>query len=312
MGPTPTAQSTCSELSIQAGEPLIGSATPTSRYLLLEYGAAWGGKALEESDLPEAIKTHIQSWVKSDKQHKALLIHRPNRAGHERDPGDQVRLFLCSVGEARPEIFLFNLETYDRLLELDFAMVFNAPDEFQAFRRWEPIILVCTNGRRDRCCALHGIPLFNALEAASNDQPTPLVWQSTHQGGHRFAANVIALPHGLVYGRVEPAEAGELLKHLLAGKAYLPKLRGRAAYPPAAQAADEFLRIQTGETAVEAYRLESVEEAGADTWRVVFRGLASGKFFRLNVEMGRRAEEVYESCQLDKKTHLTRYFVKFD
>ena len=33
------------------------------------------------------------------------------------------------------------------------------------------------------------------------------MWQSSHIGGDRFAGNVVFLPEGLYYGRVEPAEA---------------------------------------------------------------------------------------------------------
>ncbi len=62
----------------------------------------------------------------------------------------------------------------------------------------DPILLVCTNGKRDACCALRGRALMTAL-AADHAERT---WECTHLGGHRFAGNLVCLPHGIVYGRV--------------------------------------------------------------------------------------------------------------
>jgi hypothetical protein len=48
------------------------------------------------------------------------------------------------------------------------------------------------------CCARLGVPLAQALAAR---HPGP-VWETTPVGGHRFAANLVLLPHGLYYGPV--------------------------------------------------------------------------------------------------------------
>ena len=82
--------------------------------------------------------------------------------------------------------------------------------------------LVCTNGRHDPCCADHGRPVVRALDEAGR----PEVWESTHVGGDRFAANVVSLPHGVYYGRVEPDEAAGLLDELRDGLLALHRYRG--------------------------------------------------------------------------------------
>ena len=65
----------------------------------------------------------------------------------------------------------------------------------------ESLILVCTNGRHDQCCANLGRPLVRALR----DSPwADRVWECSHIGGDRFAANVVVLPDSLYFGRVEP------------------------------------------------------------------------------------------------------------
>ena len=50
--------------------------------------------------------------------------------------------------------------------------------------------LVCTNGKRDACCARDGLPVARALAALRPDE----AWECSHLGGHRFAANVALAP----------------------------------------------------------------------------------------------------------------------
>ena len=61
-------------------------------------------------------------------------------------------------------------------------------------------VLVCTHGRRDRCCGSLGTAL--AQELAGDDRPLGdgvRVWRTSHTGGHRFAATAIVLPHGTAW-----------------------------------------------------------------------------------------------------------------
>ena len=59
----------------------------------------------------------------------------------------------------------------------------------------DPLVLVCTNGRHDPCCATFGRPLARVLrEGARRDD----VWECSHIGGDRFAANIVILPEGPV------------------------------------------------------------------------------------------------------------------
>lgn len=88
-------------------------------------------------------------------------------------------------------------------------------------------ILVCTNGRRDQCCAIAGRELLRECAQAS-------VWESTHLGGHRFSPVVLRLSDGFMFGRVTPHD----LSHILAGRTPVHCARGRTAYPPAVQAAE--------------------------------------------------------------------------
>ena len=114
-------------------------------------------------------------------------------------------------------------------------------DEFGAHLT-DPILLVCTNGRRDACCALRG----RALTLALADEHAERTWESTHLGGHRFAANLVCLPHGIVYGRVPPDAGARLADLYLAGQLDPEHLRGRSAWPAPAQVAEVELRGRLG------------------------------------------------------------------
>ena len=106
---------------------------------------------------------------------------------------------------------------------------------------------MCTHGKRDDCCALRGIPLHAALARAARTLPAearPELWQTSHLGGHRFAATMVTLPHGYCLGRLSPDEASAILAR--GGLHDLERVRGRCLYPQAAQAADVALRRGLG------------------------------------------------------------------
>jgi hypothetical protein len=107
----------------------------------------------------------------------------------------------------------------------------------------DPLILVCTHRRRDPCCARLGVPVFNALR---RHVPHDLLWRSSHHGGHRFAANVLTLPHGIQLGRVRPGEAPAVAAALADGRIPLDHYRGRSLHAPEVQAADAALRRLEG------------------------------------------------------------------
>jgi hypothetical protein len=105
-----------------------------------------------------------------------------------------------------------------------------------------PTYLVCTHGSHDVCCAVRGRPLARALPVAGAPAD---VWETSHLGGDRFAANVVVLPWGFLYGQV-PEDGGGLVAAHAAGRVVLPFLRGRAGLVPAAQAAQHAARTELG------------------------------------------------------------------
>jgi len=136
------------------------------------------------------------------------------------------------------------LTSYDDLLDLDLAAWFdNQKEPEDAEQVDEPFYLVCNHGRRDRCCAKFGMPIYHALDAAVGER----VWQTTHLGGHRFAPTLVVMPSGHCYGRVTLADIASLVEATEAGRLpSIDRLRGRCTYPTAVQVAEGRLRQQLG------------------------------------------------------------------
>jgi hypothetical protein len=112
-------------------------------------------------------------------------------------------------------------------------------------------VAVCTHGRHDACCAERGRPASAALAAAHPE----VAWQVSHIGGDRFAGNLVVLPHGLYYGRIDATSALTVAGAHLAGHVVLDHLRGRSGWAMPVQAAEVALRRQLGETRLDAVRL---------------------------------------------------------
>jgi len=102
--------------------------------------------------------------------------------------------------------------------------------------------LVCTNGARDQCCAIRGAAVAQALAGARPGQ----AYESSHLGGHRFAANLLVLPDGLCFGRLDVRTALAVVDELDAGRLPLEHFRGRSSLPEEQQAAEILLRRELG------------------------------------------------------------------
>lgn len=293
MASQPDAHKTaCSVLSREAGEPLPGTATLTQFFLLLEHHGPWGARAFEESDIPEAVKTHLSGAVKSISGARLQLI---KTRAHQ--PTSGIAFFLAAARPESPALYEFHVEDYVELLTLDIQAVLSS----QTQRQHEaPLYLVCTNGRRDPCCAREGPAVFQVLLDGLPASNTSTAWETTHIGGHRLAANLLCLPEGLLYGRVSPADVPLILAVHQQGRLHLPKLRGRCAYPAPVQAAEYFLYRHTGESRVEAFRFLDSVEIEPGRWLIRFRERKSDTTYEVEVSRQERETPVYESCAMEK------------
>ena len=231
----------CSQLSSTSGEAIYGTAgNGTDVWFVLEYPGVWGGKAMEESKLDDALKAHLQQAVAATPGARLQLIKRgENRNGHS------LSFFIGLSMQDTAALYRFKLADFTDLAAMDLpaivAEIRSAPARYAAHKHDEPLFLVCTNGSRDRCCGTLGVPVYLTMAAYAGDQ----VWQTTHTGGHRFAATMIVLPHGLYYGRLGAEDATAIVDSYNAGDVYaLDRYRGRSCYLAPVQAAEYYLRAE--------------------------------------------------------------------
>ena len=267
----------CSALAEQLGEPMIGTADHRERWLLVEDRSAWGEKAVRD-----VLDAELEAAAKG-RGTRLLLVRR-----REGDPAaDAVRrVFLVDTATGRMAVrTVTETDELAGLLDMDL-------DDFGAPLS-DPIFLVCTNGKRDACCALRGRALMQALAAHHAER----VWECTHLGGHRFAGNLVCLPDGIVYGRVGPADGPRLADAYLDGRVDPELMRGRSAWPPPAQVADQWLRRQLRLDVLAAVGLVEASNDGDDATVI----LATTDGERHHVRLTRVAAEPARpiSCRAD-------------
>ena len=141
---------------------------------------------------------------------------------------------------------------------------------------------------------MRGTAVYGAL--ASSLAPEQL-WISSHQGGHRFAANVLVLPSGVQLGRVSVAEAAAVVAEALSERIELDHFRGRATYPPEVQAADIAVRRAFGLDGVHDLHLVEVD---GDTVR--FRGVTGRE--HVAIAERRSGPAVPASCGADPEPQV--------
>jgi hypothetical protein len=251
-----TAPVRCAPASEQRHDPLLATAAPATRFLLIEAPGAWGRNALRDARIaPPVLASLVRRCRAADA--RLLLVRRV----HRRATGGRA----FAVVDARPgreAIAWGRFENDAELAEID-------PTRLPAAPSTAPAFLVCTHGRRDPCCAARGWPVAVALGSAFPEQ----TWQCSHVGGDRFAANVVVLPHGLYYGRVTPDDAPALAQRHVEGRVTLPSLRGRSCFSPPIQAAQHFARVELAVDAIEALLpVRTASITAADTAVTLTRG----------------------------------------
>jgi len=262
----------CSRASLEAGESMSGTAPVARSWLVIEQPGAYGRDALTQSYLPAEVARHVSSFV-TDGPIRPLLVRRNPGRRHEesepvssRDRSGGRRVWWSGSGA---ELWSLPFEDARELLDLALApLAAGRPDLVHPAANLvpEPMLLLCTNGARDRCCAVRTRPIATALLADPDRRDR--VWECSHLGGHRFAPTAVQLPHGWVHGRLDPESAGRVLDEAAHGLLPLDTARGWSALPPPAQAADLAVRRHLDLRTLAGLVVQPVEGEDDSIWSV--------------------------------------------
>jgi hypothetical protein len=158
----------------------------------------------------------------------------------------------------------------------------------------DPLLLVCANGRRDRCCGHSGGRLADALWRG------PLadrVLTCTHLGGHRFAPTALLLPTGALHGRLDEPSAARLLTDATHGDMARHTLRGHSTLDQPAQVAEVHARTITGHSGLAPLLVELTASDDPDRMGATVRGWGtSGGLESLELELVRTSSSALLSC----------------
>lgn len=243
----------CSVASLERGEPLVATASTVSTYLLMEDPGPWGPQILRCLRLPQRLRERAAAWER-DLGVRSLLIRRPGRAV----PGPR-RVYVVDArrGWARTSL----VESLAVVADWDLTGL-RSPGGAGLASLLEPhanpLLLVCTHGRHDVCCAERGRPVARALAESFGD----FVWESSHLGGDRFSPNLLTLPDGHVYGRLDPVRAVDVVAAHLDGRVDLTHHRGRVSVSWPAQYAEQVVRERLRETRRDAVTSRVVARTG--------------------------------------------------
>jgi hypothetical protein len=222
--------------------------------LLLEVTDSWAPNAIEADALSGEVRAQLDRWLDDTPRSRLQLIRRPGRTSQSAK--------LIVVSSDRGVASEVELQRHKDLLSISLDRVLE-----DSTPMIDPICLVCAHGRRDRCCGQHGSAFFRALQGRGLE-----VWQTSHLGGHRFAACALWLPEGLMFGRLRPEHADAWVSARTNGElGELTRFRGRCAYDRPTQAAEILLRSRLGEQSNDALAWVSTMASSTDEWEVRFR-----------------------------------------
>lgn len=274
----------CALVAAGLDEPLAGTAPETTGWVLIEHDGPWSPDApgpAELGDVAARLGAHPRVRVQLIRRVRSGTVEDGSgpTAGHEvrlvhagPDPAArwQRRLRVTDLAELRG-------------LDVGLAALPVAPDLGEPVEH--DVWLVCTHGRRDACCSRWGRPVAVALAAALGDR----VWETTHTGGHRFAANLVLLPDGVVHAALDPGRALHVVAGHRQGRLHAASLRGRCALDRPAQAAEIAVRGAAGidardglgvvgrERGVGGAHLIDLVAAAGGRWRVVVHDGPTGR-----------------------------------
>jgi hypothetical protein len=250
---------------------------------LLEVPGPWGRSGLTGSRLPAGVAGSLAAAAEAAGV-RVQLIRRPGRHSGPPRRGRSTGAVRHAWALACPDDGIVRWGSWideRELLDLDLLQSLPVRADSRSSRS---LALVCTHAKHDVCCAVRGRPVAAAVEAATGRQ----TWETSHLGGDRFAANLLLLPEGEVFGGLDETSAVDVIRRLDAGRVTLPFYRGRVGRPQVEQAAVQLAAGALQDDTLGGVRVLLVEEldrdvGGNDRWQVRVEHSPRGCQYRLEL-----------------------------
>lgn len=285
----------CARAAGDRGESLVGTASTVPRWVAVEQPGPWGTDALWDSRLDGAVARGLDEL--GDQLGARIVLIRRHGGGSD----GHCRVLVADAGTDPPWMEELVLGAARELLEADLVGLAEGTsvggDPLEA-----PRYLVCTHGSHDPCCAEFGRPAAEAVAAAAGERG----WETSHIGGDRFAGNLLVLPAGVYYGRLDPAAAARVVAAHDEGRLVLDHYRGTVRWPFPVQAAEGLLRRELGEDRVGAVRPVAVAGARGNVRRVVFAVEGQGRL-AVDVAVRRTVAAHRLTCRSEQPRHAPSY-----
>jgi hypothetical protein len=234
----------CAVASSERDEAIFATASQVRRWLLVEVRGSWGRDAVANTDLGRRVDDDWRDRMRSAGIRIVAIRRDLDRVAHH-----SLRLFYVDSSPAGRAVWRRDVGGLHAVAHATSEL----PDDGAVAPAWtrhrDSVVLVCTNGKHDACCATFGRPVVRALRASEHADS---VWECSHIGGDRFAGNIVMLPDGLYFGRCTAESGRTVVDEYRAGRIDLDHYRGRSTLGYTHQAAEYFTRRELNLTEIDA------------------------------------------------------------
>jgi hypothetical protein len=283
----------CSLNSSHLQEDIFATASYFTKLLLVEYNFPWSEDPFTSNLLPQEINDYLLHFKKASRSNRVLFIKNKQKANL------QINIFAINNLWEQPYTNHFIFTDHKELLNFSEAALFSKTHE-NKFP--ELIYLVCTNGKKDKCCSKFGVPVFKQLsQLAAN------VWECTHVGGDRFAPNVLTLPYCIFYGSLSIEDLHTMVKLTNEQKIFLNKYRGRSCNSLIEQAAEYYLMKQLNNLNIFDYEIVNSAQTSPGYFEVEFRNTKTGALKLIKIKQGKALIKRRLTCNSTKEEYPLTY-----
>lgn len=297
----------CSESSLQSGEPLYGSAgTCDMEFFYAMPKEEWNkDQVLYSETLPEIIREWYFSQIKSGKRWSFRCYEEPGL------PEGMFRLHMYPSGK------IITAQSAGELLEMCQRILKGEDGESfpphkagiqsqRNFTHSQKTLFICTDGPHDKCCGEFGYQVFRKAFELTKDTGIH-VYECSHLGGHKFAATMKAYPSNVMYGRVDTDNVVEVIDAIKTETIYADCYRGRGVLTLEETIAEYVISKMNQENTLRKVDVKNVSEAEKKI-TVYFANKEEETSSTFKIE--RKFFEVFGSCRDEAKKSVPRWVIR--